>query len=234
MPSPIIGSVISGVTGLVGASKSASAARQAAEIQAEASVRAAELQLEGTTLGIEENARMFDLTQELLSPYTEAGALGVDEQLGIAGLGPEGSQQAAIDRILGGSEYQEQVRLGEEGILANASATGGLRGGNVQRSLAQFRPSILNNLLSQQFSRAGEISTRGANAAARTGQLGTQSAQSNANLYQAGGTALAQGALGAGNAQASGLLGAANAWQQGLGNFGQSIGQAFSGLGGAF
>lgn len=234
MPSGAIGGLVSGVTGIIGASKSAKAAKDAARIQAEASVRAAELQLEGTTLGIEENTRQFDLTQQLLSPYTDAGPTGVQGQLDIAGYGEPGAQQAAIDQILGGSEYQEQVRLGEQSILQNASATGGLRGGNVQASLAQFRPSILNNLLNQQFARAGVLANRGVGAAGRVGGLGADMAQQNANLYQAGGTASAQGVLGAGNAQAAGLVNSANAWQQGLGAISGGFNQAFGGGGGIF
>lgn len=226
MPSAIIGSVVSGVIGLAGASKSAKASSKAADTQAAASLEAAGLQLEGTKLGIEENTRQFDLVQELLAPYVEAGREGVQGQLDISGLGPEGAQQAAIDSILGSSEYTENVRLGEESILANASATGGLRGGNTQAALAQFRPSILNNLLDKQFARAGEIAGRGVGAATGTGNLGAQTAALNSNLYQAGGAAQAAGVLGAGNARASGFIGSAQAFNQGLGAIGGAFNKA--------
>jgi hypothetical protein len=106
--------------------------------------------------------------------------------------------------------YMEQ---GENAILQNASATGGLRGGNVQAALAKFRPQLLNQLIQQRFQNLGGITSIGQNAAAGTGNAGMNSANQITNLLQQQGAAQAGAALASGNAQAQ-------AW----GGVGQSIG----------
>ena len=50
----------------------------------------------------------------------------------------------------------------QEGLLANASATGGLRGGNIQRALGEFRPEILSRAINQRFNQLTPMSQTGA------------------------------------------------------------------------
>jgi hypothetical protein len=96
----------------------------------EAAEDAADAQIEGSEAGIAENRRQFDLVQELLSPYTQAGVGSLIAQEDILGLnGPE-AQQAAISSIESSPEFTSLIKQGEEAILQNASATGGLRGGS--------------------------------------------------------------------------------------------------------
>ena len=121
--------------------------------------------------------------QNLFDPYSSAGSRAASAQADIAGInGPE-AQAAAISAIESNPAFQAQVRQGENAILQNASATGGIRGGNVQRSLSQYRPQVLNDFINNQYSRLGGIANTGFNAAANqanaAGQLGT----SLANIY---------------------------------------------------
>lgn len=159
---------------------------------------AAAAQTESADAAISEQRRQFDRVQELLAPYVAAGEGGIAGQLALTGAsGPE-AEQAEIDRILAGPQYAELVRQGEEGILQNASATGGLRGGNTQSALAQFRPNILSGLIDQQYSRLGGLAGLGQASAAGVGAAGQQTAGSiGALLSQQGaaqaGSALAQG-----------------------------------------
>jgi len=143
MPDPVTALVVGG-TQLVGSSMQASAAGEAAGIQSGAA-----------QAGIEEQRRQFDAMRELLQPYTEAGLPALEAQQAFLGLqGPE-AERAAIERIRGGETFQVMQKQGEESILQRASATGGLRGGNVQGALAQFSPALLQSLLEQQYSRLG-------------------------------------------------------------------------------
>jgi hypothetical protein len=98
------------------------------------------------------------------------------------------------------------AQQGENAILANASATGGLRGGNVQGALAQFRPALLNQFLEQQYSRVGDLTKVGQASAAGVGASGITSA-----------TNIGQAYTQAGQAQAGSALGQANAFNQALG-----------------
>ena len=166
--------------------------------QSKAAKSAAASQTEAADKGIAEQRRQFDRIQELLNPYVEAGGVGLQQQMALGGMsGPE-AQQAAISAIEGGSEFEALTRQGEEAILQNASATGGLRGGNTQGALAQFRPQVLSSLINQQYGRLGGLTSMGQNAAVGVGNAGMQTGQNISGLYgqqgaAAAGSALAQG-----------------------------------------
>ena len=184
MPDPITALVVGG-SQLIGSSMQADAAGSAAAIQSGAAGE-----------GIAEQRRQFDSLQALLKPYTEAGLPALQQQQALLGLrGPE-EERAAIERISGGERFQELTRQGEEAILSRASATGGLRGGNVQQALAQFRPQVLNQLIEEQYGRLGGMTTLGQRSAAGVGAAGMETGENVANLLGQQGAARAGGELG--------------------------------------
>jgi hypothetical protein len=184
MPDPVSALIVGG-SQLVGSSMQADAAGEAARIQAGAAGE-----------GIAEQRRQFDAMRELLKPYTEAGAPALEEQQAFLGLrGPE-AERAAIERISGGERFQELTRQGEEALLQRASATGGLRGGNIQAALGQFRPQVLNQLIEEQYGRLGGMTTLGQRSAAGVGAAGMETGTNVANLLSQQGAARAGGELG--------------------------------------
>lgn len=211
------------VVAAVGASayasrKSSKAAGKAADTQAAASQQAADAQAVATGKAIDEQRRQFDKMVSLLSPYAQAGTGALAAQQNLLGLKGAAAQKAAISGIEQSPYFQATAKQGENAILQNASATGGLRGGNTQGALAQFRPQLLNQLVQQQYANLGGITNMGQSAAAGQAAGGMQSAGAIGNLLSQGGAAQAQGYLGAGQAQAGGYLGQAAATQQGIGN----------------
>lgn len=101
------------------------------------------------------------LVGELTSPYTDAGAGAIEQQQALSGLlGPE-AQQQAYDQVASQPGFLNRVQMGEDAILSNASATGGLRGGNIQASLAQFRPQMLEQEINQRYNQLGGIAGMG-------------------------------------------------------------------------
>lgn len=196
----------------------------------EAVGEAAGIQAGAAQAGIEEQRRQFDAIQKLLQPYAEAGTGALAGQQAFLGLqGPE-AERAAIERIRGGETFQALAQQGEEALLQRASATGGLRGGNIQGALAQFRPALLSSLIEQQYGRLGGLTTLGQNAAAGVGNAGMQTGANVANLLgrqgqaQAGGVLGEQGALTGGIGKAFGAI-------QGAGGFGKLFGGGFGGGG---
>jgi len=184
MPDPVTALVVGG-SQLVGGMMQADAAGEAAGIQAGAA-----------EAGIAEQRRQFDALQALLKPYTEAGLPALQQQQALLGLqGPE-AEQAAIERIRGGETFQALAQQGEEALLQRASATGGLRGGNIQGALAQFRPALLNQAIEQQYGRLGGMTTLGQRSAAGVGAAGMESGTIVANLLAQQGAARAGGELG--------------------------------------
>lgn len=153
MALPLLGAALAGggaslLSGLIGGSSQASAARKQARA-----------------------------LQRYLGPYAQAGQDALSQQMALMGMGSPEEQAAMIAQLEGGPEYQALVEQGENAMLANASATGGLRGGNLQGALAQFRPQMLSQLINQQMSRLGGLAGMGYNAAST---LGTGVGQANA------------------------------------------------------
>lgn len=97
------------------------------------------------------------------------------------------NQQRAIDDLANGAQFTSLVRQGEDAILANAAATGGLRGGDTQAALAQFRPQMLQALIDKQLANLGGIAANGQNAAGNVGSAAQNAgAQVNAALGDRG------------------------------------------------
>lgn len=192
--------------------------------QTKAAKVAAGAQTAASDASIEEQRRQFDATTALFKPYVEAGNGALARQLDLAGNnGPE-AQQAAIDAIQGGAEYGTLVRQGEESILQNAAATGGLRGGNVQASLAKFRPEVLSSLINQQYQRLGGLTQLGQASAGGQAAAGGAFANNVSQLYGQRGDAIANAALVKGQGQANmwGNIAGAVGFAAGRGLFGQA------------
>jgi hypothetical protein len=207
-----VGKTLGGITG--------------AKQQAEAAKEASLTQSNAAQAGIDETKRQFDAFQAALAPYMQAGTGALAGQQNLAGLNGAGAQQAAIDNIQASPQFQALQQQGSDAILANASATGGLRGGNTQSALAQFSPALLSQLIDQQFSRLGGLTSIGQNAAAGVGNAGLQTGSNVANLLQQQGAATAGGQLAAGNM-------AHQAFIDG-GKIASTIASFFGGKGGAF
>ena len=209
---PILGaSLIGGGATLMSGLFGASSAKSAAKTQAKAAMA-----------GIKEQRRQFDAMQELLSPYVSAGTDALSSMSALSGASGDAAQKAAIAGIEGGEEYKSLTAQGENAILQNAAATGGLRGGNTQGALVQFRPALLSSLINQKYSQYSGLAQLGQASAAGVGSAGLQTGTNIASLLQAQGAAQAGGQLATGQA----LQAIPNAVMSGLG--------LYAGLGGTF
>jgi hypothetical protein len=163
----------------------------------------------GAQAGILEQQKQLDEVKALLAPYSAGGTEALNAQRALLGLTGNDAQQTAINQLQSSPRFTSMVNQGESAILQNASATGGLRGGNTQSALAQFRPQMLNELIQQQFANLGGISNQGLNASMAQGTAGMQAASNIGNIIT--GNATNQGNMAvarAGNASnAVGVLG---------------------------
>lgn len=216
MPNPIV-ALIAGGSQLVGGM-----------IQSRAASKAAGAQQASAEAGIEEQRRQFDEISKLLKPYVgagttaigqfapyqEAGTTAFAQQQALAGLmGPE-AQQAAIAQLEASPLLQSRIRLGEEALLQRASATGGLRGGNIQAALAQFRPQMLQQAIEEQYGRLGGIAGAGLGVTSQLYTGGQAAAARQALQAGATGTNIANLLAQQGAAQAGGILGQAAPFAQ--------------------
>lgn len=204
----IAGAIIGGalISGVGGYFAQKSAAEEAAGAQRSASESA-----------IAEQRRQQAEAERLLAPYMQAGQGALGQQQALLGLaGPE-AQQAAIAQLEQSPQFQAMLEQGESAILQNASATGGLRGGNTQAALAQFRPQLLSQLIQQQMAQLGGLAGMGQQGAMGAAGFGQQSAANIGNQFTAMGQAAAGGALAQG---------------QGMSNLFGGVGGALGTLGG--
>ena len=190
------GSVLGGV---MSSNSSKSAAGKASDAQ----IRAAEI-------ATEEQRRQFDAIRELMNPFVNAGTQGLIGQQDLLGLNGNQAQQNAINNISNSAEFQTYLDQGQNALRQNASATGGLRGGNTQLALAQFSPQLLNQMITQRYSNLGGLASLGQNAAAGVGNAGMQSANNISSLMQQTGAAQAGNALAQGQANANMWSGLSN------------------------
>ena len=208
------GAVVSGALSYVGGRKRAKGLENAANVQAEY----AEMGIEGfraarkrarkdisggydkafqtvsrsTDAAVATQRGELDRLNEMMKPYIDAGRAGLSGLQNLIGLGGQDAQRTAIGEIEGGAEFGALTRSGENAILQNASATGGLRGGNIQRSLHGYREELLSSLINRQVGRYENLSDQGLNASTSSGQIGAGIASQTSELQAQGGSLIAQ------------------------------------------
>lgn len=189
-------------------------------ISSDATSSAAQAQAGAAGEGIAEQRRQFEAIQQLLAPYVQAGTGAISQfqpfqqagqqafqqQQALAGLlGPD-AQQQAIAGIEGGGEFKALSEQARNSLLQGASATGGLRGGNIQGALAQFSPQLLSNLIDKQYGRLGGFAGTGLGASEALYRGGQASATGQASQAQALGGNISNLLAQQGAAQAGGQL----------------------------
>jgi hypothetical protein len=252
----------SAVAGVAGSAISASGANSAADAQQAAN-----------SSQIAQQNYEFNTIQGLLKPFQQAGTAAIpgmqsamtnyESGLGayqdilgqlnnLTGANGNAAQQAAIAGLQSNPLYTNSMNLGQQAILANASATGGLRNGNTIANLGYLPGQILSNVMQQQIgnigtslngqsnylnalntavSQQGNLVGLGENAAAGTGNAALQTGNNITSLLGQNG-AIQAGSITAGtNAISSGinsLSGALGTYLNSGGNSGGSGGYGFT------
>ena len=176
-----------------------------AVLKGNAAKKAGQQQVQSEMAAIAEQRAAREETRRLLEPYVAAGTPALQQQMAALGLSGAEAQAAYVAQQEQSPIFQALARQGEEAMLQQASATGGLRGGNIQGALAQFRPSLLNQFLNQQYERLGGLTQLGQQSAAGVGASGLTSATNIAELLGQGGAARAGATLGSAQAFGQGL-----------------------------
>ena len=198
---------IAGVT----AAASIGGSALAASSQKKAANKAAAVQQASDAQAIAEQRRQYDQTRNDLSPFMQAGVSALGGQGDLLGLNGAGAQGTALAGLKDSPLYQSLFGNGQEALLANSAATGGLRGGNTQGALANFGRDTLAGVIQSQLANLSGVSAQGQNAAAQVGTFGANAAGNIAGLMQNTGQAQAGAALAGGAANAGLITNAASA-----------------------
>lgn len=180
----LFGGILGAVGSLIGGNKAAKASR-----------RAAELQYKAAQEGIAEQRRQFDLTRGDFASEQALGEAGIGGYRALLGLDGADAQQAEIDALRASPLYQSIFNNGRDTILANASATGGVRGGNTQDALARFGGDALSQVIRQQLADYASTIGIGMGSDQAIGNFGAQAVANSAILRNQGAGAQAQDRL---------------------------------------
>lgn len=236
-----IGDVVGGLTG--------------ANAQASAANKAANTQSAAAQSGINQLIQSLNDVRALQSPFLQAGTNAVpgyenaisgyggvlNNLNNLTGANGNAAQQTAINGLTSNPLYTSSMNLGQQAILANASATGGLRGGNTIASLGYLPNQVLSNVMQQQIGNLGSSLQGSAGLAGLYGNLvglGSNTANTLSNAEFNTGSSIANLATGRGAAQAGAQLAQGNATASGLNSLGSLLGGAggisnlFSSIGG--
>lgn len=210
------------VGGLFGGGSQKKAAAQATAAQTAALNRAIDIQ-----------NKQYQQTRSDYLPYTQAGNAAID-QLSQLVTGYRDDPNGLTARIKSDPLYESLYRNGEEALLQNAAATGGLRGGNTQRGLADFGADTLSTVYQQILGNLGGVAGMGLGATGSVAGFGANAANNNSNLTTQIGQAqannyLTRGRINAQNWQNAGsfLDSAVSAFVPGGSGIGKALGSIF-------
>jgi len=95
----------------------------------------------------------LDYIKEIEKLPLEMRDKAMEQMAGFYGLpGYEGGGEALIQRAQESPYFSAMQGAGEEAILRQAGATGGLRSGNVQSNLAKYNQQLLSDAVDRQLS----------------------------------------------------------------------------------
>lgn len=165
--------------------------------------KAAQLQYDAAMRGIDESRRQYDTTRTDFMPWLDAGRGALGQQGNLLGLNGGGVQADAIEALRNSPWYQSMFRNGQETLLANASASGGLRGGNLQGASMDFGADLLASAIDRQLAQLGGLSGQGMQATGNVANFGQANTQNiiqglNAGASAQAGAALTRGGINAG------------------------------------
>lgn len=185
----LLGGILSGLGGVVGDIIGAHDNKKAVK-------KAGRAQMAFLQQAIDQFKNQGQIIDSRFLPFVTGGTAGFGQLTDLLGInGPE-KQQAALGIIQNSPVLARMIDQGTEGVLQNASATGGLRGGNTERGLADFRADAFNQVLQDQLQRLSGVSTLGANAVNSSANFGADMASNIAALLSGQGQVKAGTILG--------------------------------------
>lgn len=184
-----------------------------------------------------------------LDPFAKAGRSALEQQQALLGLGGQEAQDAAFNAFAESPGQRFIRERTQKSLLRNASAIGGIGGGNVRSALVEQGAGFAAQNFNNQFNQLSDLRTSGQNAATNIGQgaltSGSNLGSTSFNAAQSIGagainTAARQGQFGqnfatnvsnlavqGGQARATGIQNQSNIFQGVVGQVADAAGQFF-------
>ena len=200
------GSVIGAGASMYAGSQAADASRDAADTSAAAQM---------------EELRYLKEINALPQQYKESALTELNSRFNPDTGQYEFPQQQMVDQAQQSPLYAALMgsqQAGEESIMRNAGATGGLRSGNVQANMYDYNTQLQNQSLLTAYDQQVQQYDYGMQGLQGLAGLPTNEAQIGQTMAGIGDTQ-AQGILGAGQAQQQAIQGVSSAVGSGVGNY---------------
>lgn len=207
-----------GLFGFIGGLLGGGAAKKASR-QAEAA------QVAAYNRGIDTQNAQFQTTRADFEPYRQAGLQGLSGVQNLTGSNGIPAQNTAIEELKASPFYQQLFSNGQNTMLANASASGGLRGGDFQGASMDFGRDTLMAAIERQLASLGGLAGMGMGATESVANFGQQNANNVTGLLGQIGGAKASGALTRGGINAQ-------MWNNAGGFLDSGVGKFMGGMGG--
>ncbi len=169
--------------------------------QKKAASKATQQMVDAYNRGIDIQNQQYQQTRSDYLPYTQAGNAAIG-QLSDLVTGYRSDPDGLTARIKSDPLYESLYRNGEEALLQNAAATGGLRGGNTQRGLADFGADTLSTVYQQILGNLGGVAGMGLGATGSVAGFGANNADNVTSLVGSIGQARANNSLARGRINA--------------------------------
>jgi hypothetical protein len=189
----------------------------ASVIGAGASMYGASKAAEGQEKAARVNAKQYQETKAMLSPYTKAGENALGTYNTALGLSGKEAQQQFYDDFQHDPGWEAANKAGAD-TVDDRYRLSGSSGGNMRAALYDYGQRNLLSAYQTRLSQLGGLVDTGRGAASALAGYGQQSAQAQGTALANAGMIQGQGITGAGQALAGGLgnLGQYNMFQQGM------------------
>ena len=134
------------IGGIIGGGKAKKASKKATQAMVDAYNR-----------GIDVQNQQFETTRADFAPWRTTGTTALSQLGDLVGTNGADEQAAAIDQLKASPFYQRLFGQGQDAVLAAASATGGMRGGDTQRGLYDAGVDTLMDVYNRQLSSLGGV-----------------------------------------------------------------------------
>lgn len=170
----------------------------------------------------------YNNAQQNLSPYAAGGANAANMQAALMGVMGQEAQAQAFQNYAASPGQEYALEQGRKNLLAGASATGQLGGGNVLRELNRQGIGTAQQNFQQDFNNMGTVANRGLNVAGQQAGMNVNRGQGLAGIQQNAGANLSNLALQGGVLPAQMVGNTANQLAQGRFGVGQQLAGAAS------
>ena len=143
--------------------------------------------------GLNAIASGTDLGAQQLQPYASQGGNAFGLQSNLSGANGLQAQQQAFANYQSSPEQAYLRQQGEQALMRNSAAMGGLGGGNVRKELQLQGIGQAAQDYGNSFNRLGTLSNMGLNAASRQAEMGQAAGMAGAQAYLDTGGALSTG-----------------------------------------